>query len=562
MWYKLTEADKNNLTFDPNTRLKVSYEISRENGSYVNKFQNRIESYRNGVLQVYTIEPSRIIRELRKIRKNRTSKLGRFDFETYTDFENIAVPYSCVTKIKIIDTVKNRKVYKDKIESFYLDEFNSSLDLVKRVIDEICHHDKSYWYAHNMGRFDGVFIVHALCEMNLDFEVLWNGNSILSINIVHPKYGTKVTIRDSKALLKGSLSELGKAFANVILKDKFPHKFASLANINYIGKEPDDSFYTNGNKSDGLDNWDFKAKSLEYNMKDTLLLYDIIQRFSISLWEDFHIDMVSVQTVASLAISVYLSSFYDSVNKPIHHISRNLESLIREAYFGGICTVFKDHMDDCYYYDMTSQYPAAMLSDMPIGKPVAIANLEHYDIEKFFGFAYCEIEAPSYDVLPNLTLPRRVIINNREEVQLSRGKWTGWYFSEEIKDAIKYGYKVKLLSGVKFNRGKDVFTSYVNHFFKIKREETGVKKIFAKLMLNCLYGKWGMKERVEKMIVIRNGSYNELDVNTRFIQKINESYDLVSHRGKYNDELIKALKNSDLVDESKGSSHAYGFYIC
>lgn len=43
---------------------------------------------------------------------------------------------------------------------------------------------------------------------------------------------------------------------------------------------------------------------------------------------------------------------------------------LRTAYFGGNVDVFINKIDKGYLYDMNSQYPIAMLFDMPIGDPI------------------------------------------------------------------------------------------------------------------------------------------------------------------------------------------------
>ena len=86
---------------------------------------------------------------------------------------------------------------------------------------------------------------------------------------------------------------------------------------------------------------------------------------------------------------------------------------------------------------MNSQYPYAMLNDMPIGNPkfTYVKNLNG-----FFGFVYSEIIPPKKNILKNLILPYR---NEIGEIKFSRSKFKGWYFSEELKYVEKLGYIIK-----------------------------------------------------------------------------------------------------------------------
>lgn len=46
------------------------------------------------------------------------------------------------------------------------------------------------------------------------------------------------------------------------------------------------------------------------------------------------------------------------------------------------------------------------------------------------------------------------------------GKWTSWYFSEELKFA--QGYKITVLKGYQFDRVIDVFSKYIKDIYEIK----------------------------------------------------------------------------------------------
>jgi hypothetical protein len=81
---------------------------------------------------------------------------------------------------------------------------------------------------------------------------------------------------------------------------------------------------------------------------------------------------------------------------------------------------------------MNSQYPKAMLNDMPVGDPVL--SLET-NLDNIFGFVYGEITCPDAQTL------RVPFIQNKDpDTNLNvcpRGKFKRLIFSEEIKYAIK-----------------------------------------------------------------------------------------------------------------------------
>jgi hypothetical protein len=77
------------------------------------------------------------------------------------------------------------------------------------------------------------------------------------------------------------------------------------------------------------------------------------------------------------------------------------------------------------------------------------------------------------------------------------GSWTGWISSIEMDNAVKYGYQFEILKGYQFDKA-NIFKDYVNRLFELRNEypKGTPMNLIAKLLLNSLYGKFGM--RVEK----------------------------------------------------------------
>jgi DNA polymerase type B, organellar and viral len=161
-------------------------------------------------------------------------------------------------------------------------------------------------------------------------------------------------------------------------------------------------------------------------------------------------------------------------------IKGKIEDEIRSSYFGGNVDVFINDTEDMlsYYYDMNSQYPNAMLEDMPIGNPIFTTEK---DLDKIFGFVYGTIKAPSEEIL------RIPIIQYRDPitrtVSCPRGLFKRMIFTEEIKAAIKYGYSIEIEYGYNFKRSKDLFKDYVTTFYNLKKHaKVPVERYTVKLM--------------------------------------------------------------------------------
>lgn len=73
------------------------------------------------------------------------------------------------------------------------------------------------------------------------------------------------------------------------------------------------------------------------------------------------------------------------------------------------------------------------------------------------------------------------------------GTWEDMIFSEEIINAIKFGYKFEILWGYKFQR-KNIFKDYVTNLYRLRSQylKSNPLNLIAKLLLNSLYGKFGM----------------------------------------------------------------------
>jgi hypothetical protein len=140
---------------------------------------------------------------------------------------------------------------------------------------------------------------------------------------------------------------------------------------------------------------------------------------------------------------------------------------------------------------------------MPIGKPTVFEG----DIFKFnpdaFGFFYGEITSPTY--LEHPILQQKIKTQDGIRTIAGLGSWTGWVFSEELYNAMKYGYTFKIIKGYLFNKG-NLFCDYVNKMYnlRLQYDKTNPMNQNAKLLNNSLYGKFGMKDVFIKNEILRN----------------------------------------------------------
>ena len=147
--------------------------------------------------------------------------------------------------------------------------------------------------------------------------------------------------------------------------------------------------------------------------------------------------------------------------------------------------------------------------NMPVGNPTIfegdislIGPDSGYNLmNKPFGFF--EVEAPKNMKIPILQTRLKTKYGYRTIAPV--GTWFGSYFSEEIYNAMKYGYKFKILRGYLFDEA-NIFSEYVDFLYKLKvnSDKKSPDYIISKLLLNTLYGRFGMDPHMESHLIIDN----------------------------------------------------------
>uniref|UniRef100_UPI0031F33F7F hypothetical protein n=1 Tax=Russula emetica TaxID=152958 RepID=UPI0031F33F7F len=160
-------------------------------------------------------------------------------------------------------------------------------------------------------------------------------------------------------------------------------------------------------------------------------------------------------------------------------------------------------------------------------------NLMHLD------FFYCKITAP--DNLMHPILQTHVKINKGIRTIVPLGNGANMIFSAEMDNAKKYGYQFEILWGYKF-KPKNIFKSYVETLYdlRLKFPKFNPLNLIAKLLLNSLYGRFGMDDKFPNITIFYNFKsfkswYNN---HNEDIISFNELGDrvLVQHRSELKDQ--------------------------
>jgi len=182
---------------------------------------------------------------------------------------------------------------------------------------------------------------------------------------------------------------------------------------------------------------------------------------------------------------------------------------------------------------------------MPVGNPIFFNG----DIRKIdanaFGFFYCEIIAP--DKIKHPILQTHIKTNSGIRTIAPIGIWEDMLFSQEMDNAMKYGYQFKILWGYKFE-WKIIFKSYVDNLYSLRQQfpRTDPLNYIAKILLNSLYGRFGMDDNFSEVNIIHKDYI--ADFENKFLENIITKTEL-------EDYYLVEIKNNEEIVENENSTH-------
>jgi len=87
-------------------------------------------------------------------------------------------------------------------------------------------------------------------------------------------------------------------------------------------------------------------------------------------FDRYRLNVTDFLTLPAFAMAIFTSNYYDEKHE-IKVIKGKIEAEIRFAYYGGMVQLLapREVIKKGEGYDMNSQYPCAMLQDIPVGNP-------------------------------------------------------------------------------------------------------------------------------------------------------------------------------------------------
>jgi hypothetical protein len=451
------EFTVNNIKYFKGKRLLFTWIdtiLSFEESKFIRKIGKSVLHYENKNLILSTrVKKTKAMIVKKLVNKKLVNNFITMDLETVTINNNL-VPYlisyynGSSTKSQFILPPQEL----EDLNNLSEDSINQSIrSMVLDVMKEICNRKYRNYkvYLHNFGKFDGYLLLKHLAQLGKIKPIIHKGKIIsCKFKLFESKYW--VTFLDSYLMLPSSLKELCKSFEVEDPKGIFPFKLNDIA---YQGDVPDYNLFNNLDPlkyNEYLNSfrykiWNFREEAIKYCELDCISLFQVLSKFNELIFNKFGLNVTNYPTLPSLAMNLFLSKYLKK--DTIHMLTGEVSRDIRMGYTGGAVDVYipKNNPGELVYaYDVNALYPFVMRENAyPVGPPTYFTG----DITKVnpnaFGFFYCKIIAPSYLHHPILQTTVETKEGTRNLAPL--GNWEGMYFSEELYNAQKYGYKFEIL---------------------------------------------------------------------------------------------------------------------
>jgi hypothetical protein len=508
--------------------------------------------------------------------KNKNCKIGSLDLETYGTKEFGLGEQSVYAgglalndgykSFYYIDKDLGLKTGEDLLHKMFEDLFNY-IDENKKL------RNRFTLYAHNLGRFDSVFLVRSLASAGYDINAKWKDNDILSMSIKDKQRKISVKLLDSIKLIPSSLDNLLKCFDCHINKGMFPHKFINDSNLGYVGAKPDIKFYVDEHKineeklalyAEMPEVINLKEQCLQYLEKDVLGLLEAMAKVSEHYFDKYNINITKSSTLPSLSLSMFGNHFYKDNSHAIKMVRGPIEDFIRQAYKGGNSGIFVEGNDRLvsggYHYDMNSQYPKAMTNPMPTGNPI-FSNNKNLDYYKL-GFVFAKITPPSEDVLKNLFIQKR---NEDGSISCPREPFYEYISTVEVKQALEYGYKTDILCGINFPDAcpaGELFGEFVESLYLEKSTSSdNVQRTVAKLSLNSTYGKFGQRDQEYTIKLLHKEKVEDVvkSYHYSYLAEISDNISLIKYGPRLNEGLRRLYAENAKLNKLEDSVQDHSF---
>ena len=372
-------------------------------------------------------------------------------------------------------------------------------------------------YFHNLS-FDGEFILWWLLENYYTYDediksdktfksIIDESGNIYSISIRHNQ--TAITeLKCSYKLFPKSIADIGELVG--IKKLNETHNYEEIKNYTSVEQ--------------------ITEEEIKYITNDVRIMVELIR-------------YLQEKGVKGITMS---SSAYKNWQQDKYMLSHNemkkdpneeIVEIVRKSYRGGITKVNPNYagleFNDVISFDVNSLYPSVMYDNpMPIGEGKIYKSVEegrkdnrHLFIIVAF-VQYAKVRQGMHAFIGNtsgFSYARKYSYDDVLE-----NKMVYLWLDEYRLFELVYDAQVEIMKVVGWKKANNVFTNYIDRWYQVKKNaKNDVERSLAKLMLNSLYGKFGMNDsRITKLPVAIGDKiiYRLVDNNTTYYYKEVASY--------------------------------------
>ena len=212
-------------------------------------------------------------------------------------------------------------------------------------------------------------------------------------------------------------------------------------------------------------------------------------------------------TIASDALTSF-KEFNPYFRRTFPVLPTEVDSDIRMSYRGGFTYVnpiyAEKEIGKGMTLDVNSLYPSRMVQEyLPYGKPEYFDGKYQDDPSMpLFIQAFVASFRLKKGKIPNIQIKNHLSFIPNEYVESSHGQIIALSLCKPDFELFLENYDIdyiKYQNGWKFKSQKGIFDDYINHWMKEKieasKEKNAAKRQIAKLMLNSLYGKFGLSTK-------------------------------------------------------------------
>ena len=134
-------------------------------------------------------------------------------------------------------------------------------------------------------------------------------------------------------------------------------------------------------------------------------------------------------------------------------------------------------------------------------------------------------------------------------------------YSVEIENARRVGYEIQVLRGYYFSEKVCLFKDYIKQLYSLRLEynKSHPMNLIAKLLMNSLYGRFGMDYSLEQTSIVNNIEINDLLNNNNISRSFNKNIIDIEPLGKNN--FIVTQECNNINDKISSLNHHHNINV-